>query len=146
MLQSAEKPPFTLHLADLFLHGLDFILLGLHLTAQLLDLVIQHKLELLQLLVLLLQVIDSFLLVLNRVISFLDLTTQTFNVTLQGCNDGIPLSELILQALDLRPKVTNLFLQTVNLHTYVCAYTDKIIHDRHSDDEYKESTIIVHIT
>ena len=80
----------------------------------------------------------------DGVISLLDLTTQTFDVTLQGCNDGIPLSELILQALDLRPKVTNLFLQTVNLHTYVCAHTENT--DGHSVNEYEGSTIIVDIT
>ena len=50
------------HLSDLFLHAFDFILPRLHLPAKLLDLVIQHKLELLQLLVLLLQVIDTLLL------------------------------------------------------------------------------------
>ena len=86
---------------------------------------------------------DSLLLVLDGFVSLLDLTTQTFNVTFQGCNDGIPLSELILQALDLRPIVTNLFLRTVRLHTYV--HTQKI-HDGHSVNEYEGSTIIVDIT
>ena len=50
------------NLLYLFLHSLEFILARFHLFAKLLDLVVQHKLKLLQLLVLLLQVIDSLLL------------------------------------------------------------------------------------
>ena len=50
------------YLSDLLLHAFDFILPWLHLSAQLLDLVVQYKLELLQLLVLLLQVINTLLL------------------------------------------------------------------------------------
>ncbi len=47
---------------DLLLHSFDLILPWFHLPPQLLDLVVQHKLKLLQLLVFLLQVIDTFFL------------------------------------------------------------------------------------
>ena len=50
------------YLSDLLLHALDFVLPWLHLSAQLLDLVVQYKLELLQFLVLLLQVINTLFL------------------------------------------------------------------------------------
>ena len=50
------------YLSDLLLHALDFVLPWLHLYAQLIDLVVQYKLELLQLLVLFLQVINTLLL------------------------------------------------------------------------------------
>ena len=54
------------NLLDLFLHGLDVGFSGLNLFLQLFDLVIKYKLEFLQLLVLLFQVIDSLFLVLRK--------------------------------------------------------------------------------
>ena len=50
------------NLSDLFLHSLDLVLPWLHLSPQLLDLVVKNKLEFLQFLVFLLQVINSLLL------------------------------------------------------------------------------------
>lgn len=50
------------YLSDLFLHSLDLVLPRLHLSPQLLDLVVKNKLEFLQLLVLLLQIINTLLL------------------------------------------------------------------------------------
>ena len=54
------------NLLDLFFHGLDVGFSGLNLFLQLFDLVIEYKLEFLQLLVLLFQVIDSLFLVLRK--------------------------------------------------------------------------------
>ncbi len=51
-----------INLFDLLFHSLDFVLPGFHLSPQLLNLVVQHKFKLLQLLILLFKVIDTFLL------------------------------------------------------------------------------------
>lgn len=53
---------FQSYLLNLVFHLFDIILPGLNLFLQLLDLIIQHKLELLQFLVLLFQVINSLFL------------------------------------------------------------------------------------
>lgn len=50
------------YLSDLFLHSLDLVLPRFHLSPQLLDLVVKNKLELLQLLILLLQIVNTLLL------------------------------------------------------------------------------------
>lgn len=60
--QGDEAHSDAAHLFDLFFHSLDLILSGLHLTTKLLDLVVQDKLEFLQLLVLLLQIINTLFL------------------------------------------------------------------------------------
>lgn len=67
IIQREHEPRQTWggYLSDLlylFFHSLEFILSRLHLFPQLLDLVVENKLELLQLLILLLQVIDPLLL------------------------------------------------------------------------------------
>ena len=53
---------FVVHLLDLLLHVCDLELARLYLLLELLDLVVEHKLELFKLLVLFLQVIDALLL------------------------------------------------------------------------------------
>lgn len=63
-----------------------------HLFLELFDLIIQHKLELLQFLILLLQFIDPPLLVSDGFITLTDLTLQTSNVLLKTwgmCNSGL---------------------------------------------------------
>ena len=64
----------------LFLHSLEFVFARFHLFPQLLDLVVQHKLELLQFLVLLLQIIDPLLL--HKLTATAVFTTYSLMVTM----------------------------------------------------------------
>jgi len=59
------------HLVGLLLQLLDGLTTWPNVTLQLLDLVVEHELELLQLLGLLLQVVDALVLVLDRVLTLL---------------------------------------------------------------------------
>eukprot|EP00038_Savillea_parva_P018181 m.22592 g.22592 ORF g.22592 m.22592 type:complete len:353 (+) comp4004_c0_seq1:189-1247(+) len=64
---------FFVHASNLGPHLLDFVFTGLNLLLQFLDFVVENKLELFELLVLLLQIVDTLLLVLNRLVPFRNL-------------------------------------------------------------------------
>mmetsp|Transcript_26003 Transcript_26003/g.85569 ORF Transcript_26003/g.85569 Transcript_26003/m.85569 type:complete len:499 (+) Transcript_26003:589-2085(+) len=73
----------VVHLLDLKLHVGYLELARLNLLLELLDLVVEHELELLQLLVLLLQIVNSLLLVPDRLVPLPDLLLQPRDLLLQ---------------------------------------------------------------
>ena len=68
---------FSIHIGNLFLHLRNILLTGSYVSFQLLDLVIQHKLELLQLLSLLLQLVDTSALIPDGFIPLFNLLRMT---------------------------------------------------------------------
>jgi len=94
LVHSGEEFDFLLHLGGLLIQRLNGALSGLDFTLELLDFVVQHELELLKLLRLLLQLLDSFLLIIDRVVT---------------------LSQLTVFTLDVRPNLVGIDLQSAQL-------------------------------
>lgn len=98
---------FSIHVGNLFLHLRNILLTRSYVSLQLLDLVIQHKLELLQLLSLLLQLVDTSALIPDGFIPLLDLLRMTLPLLSQLLVCLLNLLDILQDLLQLRM----LFLQ-----------------------------------
>lgn len=90
-----------LHLVGLIFEIVDGLASGTNIALQLLNLIVEHKLELLQLLSLLLQVMDPFVLISNRGLSFGQFQGLALNVGLQLIESSDELIQLRLLILDV---------------------------------------------
>lgn len=90
-----------LHLVGLIFEIVDGLASGTNIALQLLNLIVKHKLELLQLLSLLLQVMDPFVLISNRGLSFGQFQGLALNVGLQLIESSDELIQLRLLILDV---------------------------------------------
>ena len=82
-----EMLEVLVHVICLLLQACDLHLAGGNVTLELLDLVVEHELELLQLLGLLLQLIDLLLTVTDELIFSADLSCLVLDLLLQGLQD-----------------------------------------------------------
>jgi len=103
LVDSVEVSELLSHLVGLLIELLDVELPWPNISLQLLDLVVEHELELLKLLGLLLEVNDSVILVLDGSISFLELTNLTLDLLLE-------ISCILVQVRDLLILHINLLL------------------------------------
>ena len=90
-----------MHLVGLIFEIVDGLASGTNIALQLLNLIVEHKLELLQLLSLLLQVMDPFVLISNRGLSFGQFQGLALNVGLQLIESSDELIQLRLLILDV---------------------------------------------
>jgi hypothetical protein len=90
-----------LHLVGLIFEIVDGLASGTNIALQLLNLIVKHKLELLQLLGLLLQIMDPFVLISNRSLSFGQFQSLALNVGLQLIESSDELIQLRLLILDV---------------------------------------------
>lgn len=98
---SLEVSLLLLHLVGLILEIVDGFASGTNITLQLLNLIVKHKLELLQFLGLLLQVMDPFVLISDRGLSFGQFQGLALNVSLQLIESSDELIQLRLLILDV---------------------------------------------
>lgn len=98
---SLEVSLLLLHLVGLILEIVDGFASGTNITLQLLNLIVKHKLELLQFLSLLLQVMDPFVLISDRGLSFGQFQSLALNVGLQLIESSDELIQLRLLILDV---------------------------------------------
>jgi hypothetical protein len=80
LVYTCEVVNFLFHRVSLLLQFVQLLLAGTNVALQLLDLVIQHKLELLKLLSLFLQIVNSLILVPNGSVALSKLTLLALNV------------------------------------------------------------------
>ena len=90
-----------LHLVGLIFEIVDGLASGTNIALQLLNLIVKHKLEFLQLLGLLLQVMDPFVLISDRSLSFGQFQSLALNVGLQLIESSDELIQLRLLILDV---------------------------------------------
>ena len=90
-----------LHSVGLLLKFVELLLTGTDITLQLLNLVVEHKLELLQLLGLLLEVVNPLVFVANGGLALGEFTLLALNVGLQVLSHGDQVGELCLLIGDL---------------------------------------------
>ena len=90
-----------LHLVGLIFEIVDGLASGTNIALQLLNLIVKHKLEFLQLLGLLLQVMDPFVLISDRGLSFGQFQGLALNVGLQLIESSDELIQLRLLILDV---------------------------------------------
>jgi hypothetical protein len=86
-VHSIEVLQLLTHLVCLLIQGLNLELSWTDISLQLLDLIIEHKLELLQLLGLLLEIDDALVLVFDGLVSLLQLVLLTLDLLLQLADD-----------------------------------------------------------
>jgi hypothetical protein len=86
-VHSIEVLQLLTHLVCLLIQGLNLELSWTDISLQLLDLIIEHKLELLQLLGLLLEIDDTLVLVFDGLVSLLQLVLLTLDLLLQLTDD-----------------------------------------------------------
>mmetsp|Transcript_78628 Transcript_78628/g.200129 ORF Transcript_78628/g.200129 Transcript_78628/m.200129 type:complete len:376 (-) Transcript_78628:762-1889(-) len=103
----------VVHRLCLLLHGLDVGSLGVDLSLQLLDLVVEDKLELLQLLILLPQIVDAQLLVCDGLIALLDLFLVRILVLEQGHDHLLLMSVFLLLLFDVVRPLLHLTVEVV---------------------------------
>lgn len=90
-----------MHLVGLIFEIVDGLASGTNIALQLLNLIVKHKLEFLQLLGLLLQVMDPFVLISDRSLSFGQFQSLALNVGLQLIESSDELIQLRLLILDV---------------------------------------------
>lgn len=100
LVDSVEELELLSHLVGLFVQFLDLKLTWSDVSFELLNLVVKHELELLQLLSFLSKVVDSLVLVIDRCCSLLQLTFLRFNCLLQVISQLVELVKLSLFLLD----------------------------------------------
>ena len=98
---SLEVSLLLLHLVGLILEIVNGLASGTNIALQLLNLIVKHKFELLQLLGLLLQVMNPFVLVSDRGLSFGQFQGLALNVGLQLIESSDELIQLRLLILDV---------------------------------------------